>query len=240
MANWSLLYGNDELNISDRNPYDLVSISGIGTAPLRQLEERAPFQDGASNIGFRLDPRTINAVLVMSADSRAQADNYRDGLYEYFKGLPTSIQLRCVKDNGSVRQIDCYTTGMVDAPMDEQNRIGAMQRFAVQLRAPNPVWYDPTPVAWGLLGGASTGLSNYTIPMAVPWVQTTQTFIDRSDALQYLGSWDEYPVITVFGPGSNFAIENLTTGYDLSFPSLSLADGEYITIDLRYGREKHC
>lgn len=235
MANWSILYGNDEVNISDRNPYDLVSISGIGTAPLRQLEERSPFQDGSSSVGFRLDPRIINMVLFMNSTSKAGADNQRDILYEYFKGLPLPLKLKCVKDNGSTRLIDCYTSGMVDAPFDDQNRVGASQRFAIQLKALNPIWYDPTPLAWGILGGSSTGASGFSIPMDIPFVQTPNTFIDATLSLSYSGSWYEYPVITIFGPGMNFKITNNTTGDILNFPSLVLASGEYVEVDLRYG-----
>lgn len=235
MANWSILYGNDEVNISDRNPYDLVSISGIGTAPLRQLEERSPFQDGSSSVGFRLDPRIINLVLFMNSSSRAEADNNRTALYEYFKGLPLPLKLKCIKDNGDTRLIDCYTSGMVDAPLDEQNRVGASQRFAIQLKALNPIWYDQTPLAWGILGGSSTGASGFSIPMEVPFVQAPNTFIDATVSLSYSGSWYEYPVITIFGPGTNFTVTNLTTGDILDFPTLVLTSGEYVQIDLRYG-----
>lgn len=237
MANWSILYGDIERNISDRKPFDVVSVSGVGTAPIRQLEERAPVQDGATNIGFRLDPRTINLVLFIAAGSKAQIDTYRDELYEFFKGLPSALRLRCVRDDGAVRQLDCYTVGMLDAPFDDQNKIGNSQRLAVQLRAPDPVWYDPTPQSWAVLGGASTGLSGFTVPMLVPWQQSSLTAIDKVVTLQYAGSWAEYPVITIFGPGSNFKIENQTTGDILHFPTLTLTAGQYVEVDLRYGKK---
>ena len=51
----------------------------------------------------------------------------------------------------------------------------------------------------------------------------------------YGGSWSSYPIITITGPGTGISLENTTTGHVLDFPALSLAGGEYITIDLRYG-----
>lgn len=235
MANWSVLYGDIERSISDRQPFDVVSVSGVGTAPIRQLEERAPVQDGATNIGFRLDPRTVNLVLFINATSKALVDSYRDELYEFFKGLPSAVKLRCVRDDGATRQLDCYTTGMLDAPFDDENKIGKSQRLAVQLRAPDPVWYDPEPKTWAVLGGSATGLSGFEVPMLVPWQQSALTAIDTVTSLQYAGSWAEYPVITIFGPGTNFKIENQTTGDILHFPSLTLTAGQYVTVDLRYG-----
>lgn len=235
MATWSVWNGNSELALTGRAPFDLVSIQNIGSAPVRRLEERSPFQDGVSDVGFRLDPRTINLVVYFAAANRATADGYRDQLHSYFKGLSRPLALRCVRDDGATRQIDCYPIGLIDAPVDDQNRIGASQRMAVQLRAPDPIWYDPAGASVALLGGSSTGASGFGIPMAVPWVQATQTLIDRTFTIAYPGTWAEYPIITVYGPATNVTITNETTGDVLDFPSLVLTAGQYVQVDLRYG-----
>lgn len=237
MAQWSLLYGNEELLLTGRNPYDLVSVQGIGGAPVRRLTERSPLQDGDLDIGRRLDSRLINMVLFFSAATRAAADGHRDRLYHWLKPRTGALALRCVRDDGQERRIDVHPLGTVDAPVTDEDRMWAAQKLGVQLRAPDPIWYDPNPQAWGLLGGVGTGNRGWAVPMAVPWVQSVQTYIDTTRALGYTGTWDEYPVITIFGPASDVTIENVTTGDVLDFPALSLAVGQWITVDLRYGRK---
>lgn len=234
---WSVLLGNRELQLTDRAPFDLVSAQGIGVAPVRRLTERGPFQDGDTDIGFRLDPRTINLVLFFAAGNEAQADGCRDSLASYFQGLNRSLALRCARADGTTRQIDCYVTGMVDLPLDAQNRIGDSQKVAVQLRAPDPIWYDPQPRYFGLMGGSSTGASGFHVAMAVPWVVTTQSYIDNTFPLVCPGSWSEYPILTIHGPASNVGIYNLTTGDALLLPYLGLGAGHWIQIDCRYGHK---
>ena len=235
MATWSILQGNNELMLSGRAPFDLVSVNGIGVAPIRRLTGRGPFQDGDSDLGFRLDPRLINLVLFFNAASLDAADASRDQLYEYLKPTAAAVQLRCLKDNGELRQVDCYPVGMIDAPISDQDRIWASQKMAVQLRAAEPVWYDPQLHYWAAIGGASTGTSGYAVPVTVPWVQTTSSTIDATLQLQYIGSWASYPVVTFFGPLAGVTLTNQTTNQVLDLPTIVLGGGEYVTIDLRYG-----
>ena len=235
MATWSILQGNNELMLSGRTPFDVVSVNGIGVAPIRRLTARAPFQDGDTDLGFRLDQRLVNLVLFANAASLAAADVYRDHLYEYLKPHTGPVNLRCVKDDGQIRQVDCYPVGMIDAPISDQDRIWAAQKLAVQLRAAEPVWYDPQIHYWAAIGGAATGTSGFTIPMHVPWQQITSSTIDATVNIQYNGSWASYPVITFFGPLSGVSLTNMTTGQILDMPNLILTAGQYVIVDLRYG-----
>lgn len=237
MAQWSLMWGHDELALTGRQPFDLVSAGGIGGAPVRRLSERSPLQDGDLDIGRRLDARLINLVLFFAAADRAAADEYRDRLLHWIKPRTGPLALRCVRDDGSERRIDCYAVGVVDAPADQESRWWSAQKIAVQLRAPDPIWYDPQPATWALLGGVGTGASGWGVPLLVPWVQSQQSFISTTQALHYGGSWDDYPVITVFGPASDVTITNISTGDVLDLPTLALAEGQWIEIDLRYGRK---
>lgn len=235
MATWSLRYGNSELVLSDRAPFDLVSVTGLGTPPIRRLTARAPFQDGDTDLGYRLDARMIDVVLYFNAGTKALADTYRAQLYEYIKPLAGALSLRCIKDDGYIRQLDCYPVGVIDAPNTELDRLWGAQKMAVQLRAAEPIWYDPQAQYWGAIGGAATGATGYTVPVDVPWQQDTNTFIEASVALTYGGSWASYPVITITGPATGVSLSNVTTGHILDFPALSLSAGEYVTVDLRYG-----
>lgn len=235
MARWDVILGSNTLSLTGRAPLDLVSIQGIGSAPTRRLVERGPFQDGDTDVGFRVDARMINLVLFFQAETAALADTYRDLVHAQFRGLSAPLKLRYTRDDGATRQIDCFVSGIVDAPDDDQSRIGHSQKIGVQLRAPDPIWYDPNGASVAMLGGSATGASGFGVNMAVPWTQAAQTYINRTFALAYPGTWAEYPVITVYGPATNITITNQTTGDVLDFPTLALTAGQWIQIDLRYG-----
>lgn len=237
MATWSILRGNDELLLTGRAPFDLLSVNGIGTATIRRMTGRAPNQDGDTDLGFRLDPRVVNLVLFANAASLAAADAYRSQLYDVLKPFTGAVNLRCVRDDGAIRQIDGYPVGMIDAPVSDQDRIWAAQKIAVQLRAAEPIWYDPQIKYWAAVGGAATGTSGFTVPMHVPWQQTPNSYIDVTVSLAYAGSWASYPIITFLGPLTSVSLENATTGQVLDLPNLALSAGEYVTIDLRYGHK---
>lgn len=145
MATWQAIVNGTTYNLSDRNPFDVVTVTGVGSAPVRRLSQRGPLQNGETDIGFRLDPRSINLVLAFAPATLALADAARDTLARIFgprQSIP--VQLRYTRDDAAVRQLDCYAVGMVDMPVTEEDRVGVLQRVAVQLVAPEPLWYDPS------------------------------------------------------------------------------------------------
>ncbi len=235
MATWQLLKGSDTLELSDRNPFDVVTVQGVGIPPIRRLTERGPFQDGDSDLGFRLDARTINMVLVSTSATKALADTARNSLWAYLKPGANPLILRCTRDDDTVRQIDVHPQGMIDAAITEQDRIGGFQRYACQLRAALPVWYDPEGGSYSAIGGASTGSYGFTIPMTIDWVMVSGSTIGTTITIPYQGTWSVFPTITIYGPLAGVTVTNETTGEALDFPSLTLAAGEYIVIDLAYG-----
>jgi hypothetical protein len=135
-------------SLTDSNPFSLVAITGIGIPALHRLTERGPFQHGATDLGFRLDPRLISIIVHVNATSLSNADANRATLMTAFNPLPsTPILLKITRDDGAIRQIDCHAAGAVDIPnTPTQDRMGASQRVVIQLQAADPVWYDPTPV----------------------------------------------------------------------------------------------
>jgi hypothetical protein len=116
-----------------------------------------------TDTGYRLDARLINIVLQVFGASRSATDTHRDTLSRIFSPAAGAvIYLRCTRDDSEVRQIDCYAVGMVDMAAELQARPLATQRVGIQLKAPNPIWYDPTATSvpltqvaadWYLAGG---------------------------------------------------------------------------------------
>lgn len=239
---WRLIRDSATLELSDRAPYDVVSADNIGLGPVRRLTERGPFQVGVSDAGYRFDERIVNLVLVSMSDSKALADTARDDLFWFLRPADASFVLQCTRDDGALRQLDVHALNVVDAPDNESDRQSTFQRYALQLMAPFPFWYDPTSGFWLVLGavdpeqsGSDGSQTNgYTVPTSVPTITVESSGIDYLFPVEYAGTADSFPLITVYGPASGIVIENETAGTVLSLPNLALSAGEYIEIDLAF------
>lgn len=151
------------------DPFFLEGAEGLGGASVRNIEESGPYQDGATHLDERLDPRTITLKLNVIGGSASALDGYRDTLMTMFKpvrGVP--ITLKITRDDSSVRQIDTRRVGPLDIPLVAINRPGNLHRAVVQLRAADPTWYNPTvaeevftpPSLDWWLGNATIGTAN--------------------------------------------------------------------------------
>lgn len=238
MAIWEAIVGGTTYALSGGNPFYRVQATGLGIGPIRRLVERGPFQDGSSDIGYRLDDRFLNLVLFFQAANDAQADGYRDLAVEIFapqRAVPVQIQV--TRDDGAVRRIDAYAEGVLDLPDTfDRERVGPSQRIAVPLRCPDPIWYDPTPhvvYVEAQLGG----VAGFRVPVEIPWEQEPGTSIGGVEPVAYAGNYREFPVITVGGPALGVTLTNLTTGEALDMTAGTIDVGDTRVVDLRYGRK---
>ena len=225
-----IVRGSDTLDLSDLTHYAVLETDGFGMAPLHRITERGPLQHGVSDRGYRLDPRLIQMVINLRATDWAGQYSRRQELLDFLS--PTDvISLRHTQPDGTVRQIDCYCT---DGPLfATKDRLGhQFQRAAVRLHCPDPAWYDPDRQSVYIAGSA--GGTGFAFPMAVPWTLGGSS-VDATLALDYTGTWIEYPEIVILGAIADPKIEHLDTGDVLDFDGLTLAAGDYYTIDLRYG-----
>lgn len=232
MAKWQAIVGETVYELSNREPFDVVSVTGVGIAPMRRLTQRGPLQHGETDVGFRLDPRAVNLVLAIKAANRAAADTARLTLaYIFGPRQSQPVKLRCIRDDNVVRQIDVRAVGIVDTPITQEERVGEFQRVGLQLVASDPNWYDPTNVT--VLGSVAPG--SWFVPREIPFIIQSVTNLDEIIELPYVGTFDEYPTITLRGPMEDPIITNLTTGDVLDLTGTILGSGDTYVIDLRYG-----
>jgi len=232
---WKAIVAGVEYSLSGGNPFHRLQTTGIGIANIRNIKQRGPYQDGSTRRDFRLDERFMNLVFLLQGATRAQADTYRDALIEIFKPLTnTPCQINVTRDDGVIKQIDAYAVGVLDFPETESERFAATQRVAVQLEAPNPIWYGPELQNLGftsVLGGTA----GFKIPIMIPWAQQVGEYINVTESFYYEGNWKEYPVIVITGPAIDAKITNLTTNEKIDFTGYTIAAGDTRTVDLRFG-----
>lgn len=139
------IVGSATYSLSAGTPFRLISAEGLGMAPIRRLTETRPFVDGDTDLGYRLDPRFVTLTLSYAGSSGSVVDGYRNTLAQIFRPtIGTPVQLRVIREDGGTRQLDCYTVGQMDVPLDFNDQAGRLQRAVVQLKASDPTWYSPT------------------------------------------------------------------------------------------------
>lgn len=148
-------------------PYSVVDARGMGGVDTRRVTSQGPAQHGDTDLGYRLTPRNLVLVIGIEATTNALLDGYRDDLLAIFKPLSsTPINLRVTRDDGGIRQLDCYVRGKIDVSLVPSQRPGHYCRVTIPLQAADPAWYGLAPgtattlgtVAfldnWWLAGGA--------------------------------------------------------------------------------------
>jgi len=202
-------------DIGDGTYADFYLMDGVGMSEIRRTLQYFPNISGALDKGYKFQPRELTLKLFYQVATKALADARRDQIYKIFRPFDDPLKLKVTRDDGSVRQIDVNTVGMLDLP--ESRRTGSDQAFDVRLQAPDPFWYDPTPIT-----------TTFT-PNATPY----------AGSITYAGNWEEYPVIKVYGEVLGFTMEITPSGGSsegtISISYDTIADGDYYTIDLRPG-----
>jgi hypothetical protein len=223
------LVGTSVYNLSSFDTYIHLANDGLGLPDLTRYYQSGPLQNGASNTGYRLEPRDIILTLGMVSDDEIDYFAKRKTLMNIFKPKDIPIKLRLTLPDGSQRQIDTYYQKGLNA--NSADKTVYYHRFAVALKAPDPTWYDPNGynVAFGVVSA-----SGFTVPMSVP-TSVGRSTIGQTVSIDYTGSWDSYPIITVVGPVTNLVITNDTTGDVLDFTGYTINAGTTVTIDTRYG-----
>lgn len=229
----AIVNNNNEYNLSDYGVEGFTHLmnQGFGMAPVKRYTESGPLQQGSTDIGFRLQERIISFVFAINGEDEMDYYNKRRKLLNIFKPKFTNdpIKLRVTFPDGTVRQIDTHYVDGIS--FDSGDKSVWYHKVPVKLIAPDPTWYNPvgTTVPFNV-----SGTAGFTVPMSVPTSVGTST-LNTVQAVVYSGTWDTYPLITVFGPVTDLVITNVTTGDKLDFTGYTLNAGQILTIDTRYG-----
>lgn len=227
-----LIRGGVTLDISDEVSYIHERNDGFGMTPLHRLNERGPLQDGVTDLGYRLDPRTINLVIPTIGDTWSDRYTRRQELLRILAPGNDVVKVKFTDPAGSVYQIDGYC---IAGPLfGSQDMWGNDFKAAFTLYCPDPTWYDPDAqsVIYQLGGGGDTMLVPTVIPMTIGG-----STIDVSQTITYTGTYKSYPVIRITGPITDCVITNNVTGYKLDFTGVTIGAGAWYEIDCRYGHK---
>jgi len=202
-----------------------------GIAPITRITQRGPFQDGDTDIDYRINPRVINLpVVVPSATYEAMMAN-RESLIQMFKPGNDTATLKHINEdplNYNTRSIDVKIAG---ATMDS-SQMDFNVRAVIQLRAADPTWYDVTQkyiqLTSTVLGTPTPYPKTYPVPYGEYGAANITPVI-------YTGTVVGRPILQCVGPFTDLVIAD-GGGHLIAFDD-PIPDGDTWTVDLRPGRK---
>jgi hypothetical protein len=78
--------------------------------------------------------------------------------------------------------------------------------------------------------GAPDNVGGVTSPLTSPFVEAMSS---PASGVVNAGDADTFPIVQIYGPITGPRIVNLTTGFQVSLPGLSIAAGDFVQVDMR-------
>jgi len=229
-------------------------LAGIGLPLAQYVTQKAPGQHGSSHLGYTLKDRTVQLGLAWRGRGSESCLAWRRAQdpYRALNYLDNPLIIRRILLNGSMstRELhDAWYAGGLERDSDEVDGSGAIEQPAIQIEVRDPVWFDPTLDSYTVT--TATGATGDELVFDTPAGVVGPTAIfGTADYLTFgsgainltlnagqittAGDWYTFPTITIVGPASDFEIENVTAGYEITM-DYDIPAGRTVTFDLRYG-----
>jgi len=207
------------VDLTDLINFNVLSIDGLGMAPVKNILQTGPLQQGSTRVDYKLQPRIISLVVDAIAVDLLDLVTRRDTLLRTFTTY-SAYALDFIVEwdtGGSVisRHIDVYYNGQMT--MASKDKRGYRQKTVIELIAPFPIW-------------RSDSAQTLTFNGLGAQVHT------------YVGSWEVHPwQVRITGPKTDPCITVTHadgTSEKLDFTGITIGSGHYYDIDLRYEYRK--
>lgn len=221
-------------DLNDGDAIRLLSYD-LGLAEVRRLSQRSPLQQGDTDLGYRIAPRYVDLAWAIYASTLIGYRDLRETFLTVWVPREDPVRLTFAFEDRT-RALDLH----LDGELNWAGRNGTVERVTGVFKASDPRLYDPdihtVPFS---LEAAGAGAGGWPIDWPIPWAIGSDV-LNMTLNLTYAGASrlaaPEYPRIRIFGPITDPAITNETTGevIDLSGGTgLALADPtEWVDIDL--------
>jgi hypothetical protein len=234
ILSWTSPAGTEITFSRDSDTYKLLkNYNGLSTAPITHMTSTAPYQDGATRIDSKFEPRNVSfdvMVLAPTLEDLQWAIRILATSLNPLSGIGTLIY---TQEDGSQFVLRCI--GNNTPSVDPTQKSATHQLVTIDLIAFDPFWYSyPDTITYF---GAGTPL---TYPYAYPYAYPSST---ASQTIQNAGNIAAGVTIVVTGEIVNPVITRTyvdeygdTISEALSF-TLSMAAGEVLTITTGFGEK---
>jgi len=172
--------------------------------------------------GLRIDARDVFLPLTVKADNLMDALRL---IARYFNPQNGVGRLR-VTIGSTARELACQYVGGLDG--DGRDNGPGWQRVGLRLRALQPYWQADVKDFVFVMDAPMTFFQYPFFPLRI-----SRGTIDGSVIVFNSGDVPTYPIITANGKFTSLQVNNLDTGKTLTFPTLSMVDGDNLVIDTR-------
>lgn len=213
------------ITLGNSRPFILTKIGGLGGVNTNLITSKSPYQDGTSHHNTLLEPRIIPIEGGIMGRNREDVYRKREELSSVFnskvKGTLTYI------NDALERKIDC----IVEVGPTWGEGVRRMQKFLIQLYAPNPFLMDRLVIDEEI----AQWLGGMTFPLRLPTRFATKgepraLIINKGDVSTPLD-------ITIIGPATNPIIRNRSTGEFIRVKRV-LEPSDRLYISTEFGRKR--
>jgi hypothetical protein len=224
-------FDGEELHIPDEQNRFLVYI-GYGAPNIDYITRQSYKQHGATKIDYVLSPRDLTIQFwKKEACSRAEYWANRLALHDLLRpNRGGSLELILTIANGVQRAIliDPNPGAQFITPQTDDNSWSIEE--TLDFVAFNPIWYNPASTVTSV---ARDSTQNLVFPIVFP-IEFGPGGNTYTASIQYDGSWQTYPIITITGPYTSLTLINQTTGALITL-NTPIVTGESRIIDLTPG-----
>ncbi len=222
-----------ELFVPD-DEFRMITYGNFGAPPVSFITRKGYKQHGSIEVDYLLEPRTISVRLWRAAGcTRQQYWDNRLALHDFLRhnrGGPLTFVLR--QPGGEKRALVVRANPGLQFPMPDADSNNWSVDEVIDFVAFNPIFFDPETPAQYI---TSQIIQNLVFPITFP-IEFGSIYPISRTTITYQGTWQSYPIITVFGPYTQAIIQNGATGvrFDLS---VAIDGAERREIDLTPGQQ---
>jgi len=215
-------------------PYVITSLDGIGTPDWDALETKAPYQDGATDIGGTFQTRDITVEGALAPQTMSGIAAARRLMVQVLNPKNGAGTLDYINELGAWR----ITAKPVSSPtFSSKDATDPYQRFQIVFHASTPYWMDVSDTV-KTLTEAGTGFAIPAAGIGIPAnglaIETVATINGKSIIVNNSGDVPCPVLIRFYGETTNPKISNVTTGEYIRIVK-TIALGDYVEVNTAFG-----
>ena len=206
----------------------LLRYTGFSSAPVTHGITNAPYQDGATCIDTKFQPREVSFDLMIQTPTLLDQQAAQLALLTALCPLTGDGRLIFTKEDGAEYALHCRGNGDTLTP-SPSTRTRNLQLVTVDLIAHDPFWYS-YPAKIQYFDSSANLVFPFSFPFSLPRNDTTQS-------LWNLGNIATPVTITISGEITDPVLHNTTTDKSMSI-DLVMAAGDILVITTGFGNKK--
>ena len=227
----SVISSGIETSLSDGAVCYVRDHEGTGMQPRHNISQRGPMEHGETWLDYRLDPRPIDLILMITGSNAERTTKRRQLMGLFHPDYASTLRFNVLD---GFRDVEVHFKDGGSVPTNE--RQPQLEIVRLKFTAEKP-FYDPNGVTIPFSQVAGGGA--FLVPTTVPTTFGGST-VNQTQVIDTTGDpafWRAEPIITITGPITDPIITNQLTGDKLDFSGTTIAGGTTYTIDTRYNKK---